>query len=183
MKSYDVIRQAVDEPGVKAVAAALRVSPALVYKWCEPPADEDDPEQSGARNPLDRVREMFLLTKDIRLVRWLCNEAGGFFVSNPVSELRKSLDENIFSESRGMVREFSELLDTITESVEDKPGIVVFMGNQTYGIHTEIWTGDNFNQGFMRNNFASLTRLRVTAAITASSARTPGWETPSGPAP
>jgi hypothetical protein len=123
MKSYEVIRQAVDEPGVKAVAAALRVSPALVYKWCEPPADEDDPEQSGARNPLDRVREMFLLTKDIRLVRWLCNEAGGFFVSNPVPELRKSLDENIFSESRGMVREFSELLDTITESVEDKPGI------------------------------------------------------------
>jgi hypothetical protein len=123
MKSYDVIRQAVDEPGVKAVAAALRVSPALVYKWCEPPADEDDPEQSGAKNPLDRVRELYLQTKDIHLIRWLCNEAGGFFVNNPVPELRKSLDENIFSESRGMVREFSELLDTITESVEDKPGI------------------------------------------------------------
>jgi hypothetical protein len=123
MKSYDVIRQAVDEPGVKAVAAALRVSPALVYKWCEPPADEDDPDQSGAKNPLDRVRELYLQTKDIHLVRWLCNEAGGFFVNNPVPELRKSLDENIFAESRGMVREFSELLDTITESVEDKPGI------------------------------------------------------------
>ena len=123
MKSYEVIRQAVDEPGVKAVAAALRVSPALVYKWCEPPADEEDPEQSGAKNPLDRVREMYLLTKDIRLVRWLCNEAGGFYVSNPVPELRKSLDENIFSESRGMVREFSELLDTVTESVEVTPGI------------------------------------------------------------
>ena len=45
--------------------------------------------------------------------------------------------------------------------IEDKPGIVVFMGRQTYGIHTEIWTGDNFNQGFMRNNFASLTRPKV----------------------
>lgn len=123
MKSYEVIREAVDEPGVKAVAAALRVSPALVYKWCEPPADEVDPEQSGAKNPLDRVRELFLQTKDIHLVRWLCNEAGGFYVSNPVPELRKSLDENIFGESRSMVREFSELLDTITESVEDKPGI------------------------------------------------------------
>jgi hypothetical protein len=123
MKSYEVIREAVDEPGVKAVAAALRVSPALVYKWCEPPADIDDPEQSGAKNPLDRVREMYLLTKDIHLVRWLCNEAGGFFVPNPVPELRKSLDENIFGESRSMVREFSELLDTVTESVEDKPGI------------------------------------------------------------
>jgi len=56
MKSYDVIRQAVEEPGVKAVAAALKVSPALVYKWCEPPASTDDPDQSGAKNPLDRVR-------------------------------------------------------------------------------------------------------------------------------
>jgi len=130
MKSYEVIRQAVDEPGVKAVAAALKVSPALVYKWCEPPADEADPEQSGAKNPLDRVRELYLQTKDIHLVRWLCNEAGGFFVNNPVPELRKSLDENIFTETRGMVREFSELLDTVTESVENNPGIDVQEADQ-----------------------------------------------------
>ena len=119
MKSYDVIRQAVDEPGVKAVAAALKVSPALAYKWCEPPAEKEDPDQSGAKNPLDRVREMYELTKDIRLVRWLCNCAGGFFVANPVPELRKSLDESIFGETRAMVRDFSELLDEITESIED----------------------------------------------------------------
>src|SRR6185295_11089819 len=111
------------ELGVKAVAGALKVSPALVYKWCEPPADDADPEQSGAKNPLDRVREMYLLTKDIRLVRWLCNEAGGFYVSNPVPEIRKSLDESIFGETRSMVREFSELLDAITESVEPDPNI------------------------------------------------------------
>jgi hypothetical protein len=121
MKSFDVIKQAVDEPGVKAVAAALKVSPALVYKWCEPPADAEDPDQSGAKNPLDRVREIFLLTKDIRLIRWLCNQAGGFYVSNPVPELRKSIDEQIYSETRGMVREFSELLDAVTTAVEDDP--------------------------------------------------------------
>ena len=119
MKSFEVIRQAVDEPGVKAVAGALKVSPALVYKWCEPPAEADDPDQSGAKNPLDRVREMYMLTKDIRLVRWLCNEADGFYVSNPVPELRKSVDEVIFNETRSMVRDFSELLETVTESVED----------------------------------------------------------------
>ena len=45
MKSYEVIRQAVDEPGVKAVAAALKVSPALVYKWCEQPAEADEIRQ------------------------------------------------------------------------------------------------------------------------------------------
>src|SRR3954464_7422001 len=123
MKSYDVIRQAVDEPGVKAVAAALKVSPALVYKWCEPPADSEDPDQSGAKNPLDRVREMYALTKDIRLVRWLCNKAGGFFVSNPVPEIRKSIDEAIFMETRRLVRDFSELLDAVTESHEDDSSI------------------------------------------------------------
>jgi hypothetical protein len=119
MKSYDIIRQAVDEPGVKAVAAALKVSPALVYKWCEPAAEAEDPDQSGAKNPLDRVREMYMLTKDIRLIRWLCNEAGGFFVSNPVPDLRRSLDETVFTETRTLVRDFSELLETVSESVED----------------------------------------------------------------
>jgi len=123
MKSFEVIRQAVDEPGVKAVAGALKVSPALVYKWCEPAAEADDPDQSGAKNPLDRVREMYMLTKDIRLIRWLCNEADGFFVSNPVPELRKSLDETVFTETRSMVRDFSELLDAVTESVEDDSAI------------------------------------------------------------
>ncbi len=119
MKSYDIIRQAVDEPGVKAVAAVLKVSPALVYKWCEAPAEKEDPEQSGAKNPLDRVREMYVTTKDIRLIRWLCNEAGGFFVGNPERVSTKSLNESIFAESRDMVREFSQLLDTVTESFAD----------------------------------------------------------------
>jgi hypothetical protein len=123
MKSYEVIRTAVDEPGVKAVAAALKVSAALVYKWCEPPADSEDPDQSGAKNPLDRVREMYLLTRDIRLIRWLCNEAGGFYVANPVPEIRKTVDEQIYNETRSMVRDFSELLDAVTASVEDDPHI------------------------------------------------------------
>ena len=119
MKSYDVIRQAVEEPGVKSVAAALKVSPALIYKWCEAPAEKEDPDQSGAKNPLDRVRELYLLTKDVRLVRWLCSEAGGFFIGNPVPDLRRTPDEIIFDETRGMVRDFSELLDAITVSLDN----------------------------------------------------------------
>lgn len=119
MKSYEVIRQAVEEPGVKAVAAVLKVSPALVYKWCEPPAEKEDPDQSGAKNPLDRVREMYALTKDIRLVRWLCNEAGGFYISNPQPPTGKPLDVSIFNETRSMVREFSELLETVTTAVDN----------------------------------------------------------------
>ena len=123
MKSHEVIREATDEPGVKAVAAALKVSPALVYKWCEPPADGEDPEQSGSRNPLDRVRDIYLLTRDIRVVRWLCNEAGGFFVANPVPDLRKSHEESIFNQTRLMMREFSALLDAVHVSLADDASV------------------------------------------------------------
>ncbi len=123
MKSYEVIRQAVDEPGVKRVAAELRVSPALVYKWCEPPANEADPDQSGARNPLDRVRDMYLITRDIMLVRWLCNEAGGFFVPNPVADLHKTNEVLIFDRTRRLMREFSDLLDAVHESMADDSAV------------------------------------------------------------
>jgi hypothetical protein len=117
MKSYEVIRNAVDEPGVKRVAAELRVSQALVYKWCEPPAEEKDSEQSGTRNPLDRVRDLYLLTRDIGLVRWLCNEAGGFYVPNPIAELHRDHEASIFSHTRQLMQDFSQLLDAVHQSL------------------------------------------------------------------
>jgi hypothetical protein len=40
-----------------------------------------------------------------------------------VPEIRKSIDEQVFNETRGMVRDFSELLEAVTESVEDDPHI------------------------------------------------------------
>ena len=75
--------------------------------------------------PLDRVREMYVQTKDIRLVRWLCNQADGFYIPKPdvTPDPRKTYDEHVFTETRGMVRDFSELLDTITESIETTQGI------------------------------------------------------------
>lgn len=118
MKSHEVIREAVDGPGVKAVAAGLKVSAALVYKWCEPAASESDSEQSGTKNPLDRVSELVAQTGDARLVRWVCNEAGGFFVANPQPPVG-SMDQNIYRQTRTLVRDFSELLDSVTESVDD----------------------------------------------------------------
>ena len=123
MKSHEVIRNAVNEPGVKAVAAALKVSAALVYKWCEPPAAADDPDQSGARNPLDRVRELYRLTKDIHLIRWLCAEAGGFYFADPDIKLEESVNQSLFVETGKMVRDFSELLEAITKAHEEEPGI------------------------------------------------------------
>ena len=122
MKSHEVIAEAVKEPGVKQVAAALRVSTGLVYKWCQAPASEDA-DNSGARNPLDRVRELYALTKDIRLVRYLCNEAGGFFVANPVPEVRRTPEESIFNETARMFGEFNDVIAAITQSQANDPFI------------------------------------------------------------
>jgi hypothetical protein len=40
-----------------------------------------------------------------------------------VADLRRSLDETVFSQTRAMVRDFSELLEAVTESVEDDAAI------------------------------------------------------------
>lgn len=39
--------------------------------------------------------------------------------------------------------------------VQNRPGIVVFMNNQAWGFHTEIWTGDDWHQGWMHGNTAA----------------------------
>lgn len=117
MKSYDVLRNAADHIGVKALAAGLRLSPALVYKWCQE-FDPNDPDVSGALNPLDRTAEIHKLTKDDRIINWLCHEAGGFFVRNPdVPE--RSHRTDLLVETQRLVHEFSQLLLTVTRSLGD----------------------------------------------------------------
>lgn len=117
MRSHEVLRRAVDSIGVKAVAADLRLSTALVYKWCQE-WDPDDPDASGARNPLDRVADIVRLTADRDVVNWLCHEAGGFFVSN-LSEPPSAVSTELLVNTQRLVKEFSQLLLTVTKSIED----------------------------------------------------------------
>ncbi len=117
MRSYEVLREAADKSGVKALAAALRLSPALVYKWCQQ-SDPDDPDASGARNPLDRLRDIVNATGSTKVVNWLCHEAGGFFVPNPDID-QHALDTELLVNTQRLVEEFSNLLSTVTRSIED----------------------------------------------------------------
>ena len=117
MQSYEVLREAAEKVGVKALAADLRLSPALVYKWCQE-SSETDPDSSGARNPLDRLAEIIRATGDTRVANWLCHEAGGFCVGNPRPSER-AVDEELLITTQRMVQEFGELLGTVSRSIRD----------------------------------------------------------------
>ncbi len=117
MKSYELLRDATDRVGVKAVAAKLNLSTALVYKWCQEPATED-PDGSGARNPLDRLQTLYEATGDERLINFICNAAHGFFVPNP--EIRPEATEGrLLGTTQRMVTDFGVLLANISRSIED----------------------------------------------------------------
>ena len=115
MESHEVLKEAAEKVGVKALAAELRLSPALVYKWCEE-SESDDPDASGARNPLDRIREIVRVTSHIPVVSWLCHEAGGFFVHNP-EEQSANINTDLLQSTQQLVRAFSELLNEVSDAV------------------------------------------------------------------
>jgi hypothetical protein len=121
MESHEVLKEAADRIGVKALAAGLKLSPALVYKWCEE-SDSDDPEASGTRNPLDRMRDIYRLTSHLAVITWLCQEASGFFVHNPEARSR-DIDSDLLQSTQHLVLAFSELLNEVSQSVADDGAI------------------------------------------------------------
>lgn len=114
MNSYEVLKKSVSDLGVKSVASDLGLSTSLIYKWCQPTGSED---ASGAENPLDRLARIFELTRDTGPVQWLCQQAGGYYVPNVPTEEIDAIP--LLHMTRRIVREFSELLDVLTESIEN----------------------------------------------------------------
>lgn len=118
MQSHEAIKQAVDAVGVKAVAHEMKLSPSLIYKWCEPREACDDP---GARNPLDRLAQLFEITQSTTPAEWLCRATGGFRVAN--APCRKLSSHDVMDMVQRMLREFTEVLEAVTSSIKDGPGI------------------------------------------------------------
>lgn len=111
MTSHEVLKNVIDKAGAKAVASGMGVSPALVYKWCEP---DEAPDDSGARNPLDRVLQICDITHDVSPVEWLCQKTGGFRVDNP--KRAHPQKDVMLSSTQAILKEFSDLLGVISES-------------------------------------------------------------------
>lgn len=116
LQSNEVLREAIDKVGAKAVAHRLNISAALVYKWCQEKADEDI-DGSGARNPLDRVLEIIRITGDHRIVNWLCNRTGGFYVAHP--DPKPEREWNMVHATQEMLVHFTKVLSTVTDSYDN----------------------------------------------------------------
>ncbi len=117
MKSHEVLRAAADVIGVKALANQLKLSPALVYKWCQE-SQHEDPDSSGTRNPLDRMAEIVRVTGHTAVINWVCHEVGGFFVRNPLP-IRKDTEAELLRTTQVLIQEFGDLLSTVSRSIED----------------------------------------------------------------
>ena len=117
MKSWEVLREAAEKVGVKALAAKLGLSSALVYKWCQE-SGKEDPGASGARKPLDRIKEIYDITRDPRVINWICSAGDGFFVKNPVVAPGTS-EANLLGTTQRVVEDFGELLTAVSGSIQN----------------------------------------------------------------
>jgi len=109
-KSHEVLKQAVARCGAKSVASDLGLSQSLIYKWCEP---SEAPDSSGVGNPLDRLLELFRSTGDDSAIDWLCQQTDSFRIKNPAVE--KVTDTSVLDNTQTILKEFSELLEAVTE--------------------------------------------------------------------
>jgi transposase len=113
MDSHEVVRRALEATSPKEIAAEMGVSLSLVYKWSQP----DEGTGSGARNPLDRVLQLYELTKEDHLLQWLCQQAGGYFVKNPPSTCKKGFE--VMPATQEIVQQFAGLLAAISQAALD----------------------------------------------------------------
>lgn len=112
MQSHELLREVFQKTSPKQIAAELGLSLSLIYKWAEP-----DSEGSGAANPLDRVEQLIRCTDDPRLVQWVCERAGGFFIRNPATH--HAHPDYLIPATNQIVQEFADLLAVIASAAAD----------------------------------------------------------------
>ena len=113
MHSYELLREVFDKKAPKQVAGDLGLSLSMVYKWAEPP---NHAAGSGTGNPLDRIEALLKSTGDQRLVQWICQRAGGFFILNPKNAPHPHY---LIPATNQIVQEFADLLAVIANATAD----------------------------------------------------------------
>src|ERR1051325_7427836 len=113
MQSHELLREVLQKTSAKQISADLGLSLSLIYKWAEP----DESGGSGAANPLDRIEQLLRCTRDERIVQWLCERAGGFFIRNP--KHHHAHPDYLIPATNQIVQEFADLLAVIAPAAAD----------------------------------------------------------------
>ncbi len=113
MQCHELLREVFEKCNVKQIAGDLGLSQSLIYKW----AEADESGGSGAANPLDRMEALVKSSKDVRIVHWICERAGGFFIRNP--EHNWPHPDYLVPATNMIVQEFADLLGVIAIAASD----------------------------------------------------------------
>ena len=113
MQSHELLREVLKSTSAKQVAHDLGISLSLVYKWTERP----ESEASGAGNPIERVDQLMQSSRDPRIIHWLCQRFGGFFIKNP--KAKRSHPDFLIPATNEIVQEFADLLAVIAAAAGD----------------------------------------------------------------
>ncbi len=111
MQSHELLREVFDKKAAKEISADLNLSTSMVYKWAQPAANE-----GGIDNPLDRIEALIRSTDDQRIVQWICQRAGGFFITNPQNTPHPHY---LIPATNEVVQEFADLLAVIATAAAD----------------------------------------------------------------
>src|SRR5271170_4982276 len=111
MESYELLREVLDKKNAKEVSADLQLSTSMIYKWAQPSSND-----GGVENPLDRIEALYQSTGDERLVQWICQRAGGFFILNPKNTPHPHY---LIPATNQIVQEFADLLHVIAAATAD----------------------------------------------------------------
>ena len=114
MHSHELLREVFEKASPKQVAADLNLSLSMIYKWAEPP---DNASGSGTSNPLDRIEALLKSTNDERLVQWICQKGGGFFIHNP--KLHNAHPDFLIPATNEIIQEFADLLAVVASAAAD----------------------------------------------------------------
>lgn len=113
MQSHELLRAVYAAGNPKQIAADLGLSLSLIYKWAEPATATG----SGVPNPLDRLEQLVRSTGDDRIVQWICQRAGGFFIRNPRAVWPHPPD--LIPATNQVVQEFADLLAVVAAAAAD----------------------------------------------------------------
>ncbi len=116
MKSHRVLKKVFKETSVQHVAECINLSPSTIYKWAESP---DTGSASGISNPLDRTLALCNATEDLRIIRWLCEQSGGFFVPNTGDNGEGEVVQQLAPATSLVVKQFADLLSTVAGAASD----------------------------------------------------------------